>query len=438
MANILIRKGLLYFLGICITIFVLTFITSGFIRVNVENMGGNSYYPSYPLYEAYADENIVQSISMTDYLADNDITPALDAKGYDGSVLDWHGEMPDTLSFLIDVPVAGTYSLALDFLSSTESVKPNEITVLINDELQTDSAENMQLLPRWATETEEVRFDSYHNQILARHESADHWSTIQLRDQLFLDVEPVTFDFVAGINEITITREQGEFLLGNIHIVEPDELKAYTEYRTLYGPVDTNAVSLVLEAEEYTYKNSIAILPGIEKSPSVSPFSSENNYMNIIASSFSDTGNRLTYAFEVETEGDYEITLKYKNDTYSNRASFRNIYIDDQIPFAELADYKFEYASKWTNETLGDEEGTYKIHLDQGVHYLALEASSGVFADDYRRILEIIDEISEYSLELKRLTGGESDVNREWDIESFLPDTSEMLSVWNDDLESIY
>ena len=61
---------------------------------------------------------------------------------------------------------------------------------------------------------------------------------------------------------------------------------------------------------------------------------------------------------------------------------YRQIYVDGEIPFAELKEYKFKYDYNYYTETLSDGNGNpYYIYLKSGEHTLTMETLMGELGD---------------------------------------------------------
>ncbi len=437
-ANNILKKTVLIIFGSIIGVFALLFILSKFINVNVDSMGGNTAYPPYPFIQEsnlvtydyrFGMEELVDSASGISLTEDN--------FDYGSKVLNWTEDVQDQIDFTFNVDVAGDYYVSFDVLSNDDSVKPDEITLAVNDVTQ-DAYKNIRLLTQWAREGNELSFDTYNNQVYDQNVPYTIWNETLLRDQLFMDQYPLLISLNQGENTITLTREQGVFYLGDLKIYEAKRYMDYQNYLDLTQSTPAQNELITLEAEEYTFKNNISVIPEMVKSPSVSPFNSELNYLNVIGDSFNEVGNQLTYYFNVEQSGYYNITLKYKNAYYDNRDVFRNIYINHDIPFSDMSGYDFSYTSAWENETLHNDEGNFRFYFETGINSITLEADASSYKNDYERIQQIIEEITAYSIQLKKLTGGETDQNREWDIASFIPETQQLFDTWYNDLDQIY
>lgn len=437
-AQHILKKTMIGIIGSIVSVIALLFILSKFINVNVDSMGGNTVYPPYPFIEPVLRRGSKDIISVNSWMDfSTNIEVLGDYKGYGSSVVHWTDDYDDVINIEIEVEHSGEYHLAFDYLSDDNAVKPDELTIEING-ITEDDYVNIRLWNVWTSLDEDPTYDIYRNQVYTKNEPLSLWKTTLLRDQLALKKEPLIFNLIQGTNFIKLTKEQGEFFLGDLHIFEVIDNVDYESYLSSFPNLQEHDELILIEAENYTYKNSVSILPETDKSPNVSPFSSQLNHLNTIGYSFTKVGQSLTYYFNVEKDGYYHITLKYKNGFYDNRNVYRNIYVDGSIPFQELQSYQFSYARQWTYETLHDDGQPFLFYLEEGKHFITLEVDASKFYNEYQAVKQIMDEISDYSIRLKKLTGGETDPNREWNIALFIPETQTTFNGWHQSMQTIY
>ncbi|MBU1142829.1 MAG: extracellular solute-binding protein [Firmicutes bacterium] len=433
----LLKRIILIICGSIVGAFALLFILSKLIHVDVDSMGGDTVHPPYPFIHDVEYTGFSQHFSIEELAsAQTEIPLSDDDKGYGSRVIFWNDEYSNELHIELDVEEAGDYFFAVDYLSDDTTVKPNEISIEVNSEV-VPNATSMRLLTQWAYSDHDVQFDIYKNQVYPQNLPVSIWNRVFLRDQLFLYQSPIIFTLNEGINEITITKEQGSFYLGDLRIYDATEDLNYQNYLLSNVSTPIEDQMIIIEAEKYTFKNSISVIPETDKTPSVSPFSSEQHYLNIIGNSFSEIGDQLTYFFDVEQSGYYNITLKYKNTIYENRDVYRNIYVNGAVLFNELSSYPLSYSTDWKNETLSSSDEDLLIYLDEGLNSITIEVDASLYGKHYETVQRIIDEISEYGIKLKKLTGGETDENREWDINAFIPETQSLFDGWYEDLSEV-
>jgi len=431
-----LKKILMGTLGGFLLITLILFILSLFVVVeNIEMRGVNN--PSFTCINTTKHQNIYKEIKIIDIVEASLLTDIDESCGYDTAVFEWTNDKSNELTFEVNIENSGNYQIGIDYQSLNSTIIDSAISIYINDELQTNLAENMRLMTSWTNETDEMVFDSKNNQVLNRQVSVQRWDYELLREHIMLNSNAIEFSFVEGINTIKIIKEEGEFLLGNLFLVNNSHPITYVEYLNNHrNQVLTTGNLMTLEAENSAYKNDVSIIYQSEKSPNVSPYKSDKNYVNIVGNYFYKPGQKITYAFDVEEEGYYNITLKYKNDIYQNINVYRNIYVNDELIFNELASYEFSYSSNWVNETLG-KQTNYQFYFNKGINTVSIEVDGSNVSSSYVKINEIIDEIGDLSLKIKKLIGGTKDTKREWDLDKYLPEAKIKLDEWHAEMDTI-
>ncbi|MDC7243626.1 MAG: extracellular solute-binding protein, partial [Sphaerochaetaceae bacterium] len=148
------------------------------------------------------------------------------------------------------------------------------------------------------------------------------------------------------------------------------------------------------------------------------------------------TGNdEVVYRVEVTESGYYYLGLKYSQDYLMQLPAFREIRIDGEVPFEEVAAYPFFYTSEYQNIILNNGEENYKFYLEAGEHDISLRVVLEPYRNAYENIDGVMDEINELSLEVKQLTGDTSDQYRSWDLEDYIPDIESRFDAW---IETLY
>lgn len=427
------RRNLIkWTLGTILLLLVSTVILAQFINTERKTLSQLDANPDLTCLPPHNKTNADYVITLDDVLPSSNLTtdPVCD---YGDPVYHWVDE-DNEITFEVTVHETSDYYLGLDYRSLNDTILNNTISVAVNDSLQ--AFENLPLETFWTNEVTDVILDKYNNQLSPRQKTIAAWNHIKLRDPLRLKAEPIAIPLSKGKNTITIKKTNGEFYLGNIYIYVKKELPTYTDYLNNNKNEPTTGIFIPIEAEHAVIKNDIAIRYEFLKSPDVSPYDSEINYINVVGNNFKQPGQKLTYAFEVDKPGYYGITLKYKNDHKNNVKIFRNFYIDGEIPFQELVNYEFPYTKKWENMTLGNDE-PFLFYFEPGIHTLSIEVDTSYVASAYETINNIVYEINELALELNKITGGVVDKHREWNLDAYLPETKDKLDSWIKSLEQI-
>lgn len=426
----------------------------GFLAVNVLLIVVGLFIP---LTKASAQGNHMGSgISLLSFDNTRDYTPYKvtdnvsgltcdDVDGYGKAYLFKDGSA-DSITFKVNVEETGTYEIALDYYSLQETVANITINVLIDGKyiMTTDSDgkevedpdyQNINLKTAWQEEVGEPTYDIYNNEINAVQLPYRVWRKVFLQDQRYYHDNALKFELAQGEHQITIKRNQGEFYLGDMYLFKSAPIKTYNELG-LGSSTGNNIIAL--EGEKPLFKTDTSIQNSSVQNPNMYPYSTKYNRLNVLSGdSFNQSGYSVTYAFKVEQAGNYEFTFKYAN-TQSNTISYADIYIDNVLMCDELNQYKFAATNEYKNETLKANDGsTMSFPLDAGYHTITIQIDASIQSEIYHRMKKIVDEISELYLEVVKLTGGDVDANKKWEIEKFLPHADDNLNRWVSELDEI-
>ena len=246
----------------------------------------------------------------------------------------------------VEVPQAGLYELAFDYYVLDDSILPAELGVQINDEYPFYESRRFIFHSLWSSLGEEMKRDRYGNELAPRPQKVAAWQHTSAYDASYLHSQPLLFKLETGLNTITLIHARGEFLIGRVYVSEPKRLSSYSDYASSWPSSSHPLGSLVkIEAEQMHVRNDSAIRVRSERDPSVTPYDTQIQYLNVIdGSSFNKGGQQVTWNFTVPETGLYRIAFKYKQESKYDFPVFRRIAIDGQVPFAELDSYLFPYA----------------------------------------------------------------------------------------------
>ncbi|MFC5464113.1 extracellular solute-binding protein [Lederbergia graminis] len=353
------------------------------------------------------------------------------SEGYGGNVT--YLEPNSEISFDIDISKAGLYEIWLDYYVLPETFLTPELEVRVNDESQFNEMNQLRLSVDWELEqlNDDLKYDRYGDELYPKSELVSKWSNSSLVDPNHFFTEPLKFQFNQGKNTVSINLHEGFILLGDVTVKNSkNAVPNYEEYRKIVNDNEDKILdTITVEAENIALKNKQSIRAKYVRDPQITPYKYKNRVLNVLDGySFGDSGDRVQYDFSVEESGYYNLTFKYSQDTNNGMPTFRRIEIDGAVPFQELEHYRFDYSSSWKNETLQDSDGrNYEIYLEEGKHVITLSINNSSTRDIYHGLLEILEGIDTISREVKNLTGGMVDKEREWRIERYIPEIKDYL-----------
>lgn len=342
------------------------------------------------------------------------------------------------VSLNVNVTEEGLYHIYFDYYSLCDSITNIELSVLVNDELQYDEANQIVLYSMWKEESETPSQDRYGNDVNIIQEAYYAWQTSPLRDGSRLYSSFGNYFFLKeGNNTITFKKLDGSLILGNICIKGEENLPTYKEYLNLY---ENNATSILkrYEAENTLYKNTTSIAISSTNELLVLPFDLTNKKLNILGDgSYSSAGDSATWQVEVSSSGYYNLCFKTKQTNRYN-SSYRSLYVNGDIPYEEAEHIIFSYNAKWQNSTIKSFSGeTLLIYLNKGINTISLEVDSSLFEPLSNTLSRITNEMNSLGLDIKKVTGNNTDKGIDWNMLSYFPDLNEKLDSWKEELKAM-
>lgn len=341
----------------------------------------------------------------------------------------------DRVVLRIDVPETALYFIGFDYLSYDESILPVEMGMKLDGEYSFYEMRNVKLETTWVSD-DEPDVDRYGNQIVTMPEKLVRWEHKDLSDPGHRYSRPLSVQLTAGSHELELTVSEGHFLLGNITLEAPEQIAEKKTFARAEG-----SELITIEAEQFTERNDSSVHAVGEYDSAITPTYVRKTLLNTVdEDSFSDPGQKITYEFNVEKAGYYNIALNYRQSEKNGFPVFVNYEIDGQIPSADFLNYPMEYAAEYETVRLKSQSGEdMSVLLDSGRHTISLTIS----ADPIRYALEAVDEmisgISDLSLEVTKVAGTNKAGNRYRDLKitRYITDIEDRLYGWVDRLYEI-
>lgn len=354
-----------------------------------------------------------------------------DLPSYEGSavVLDYQ----QTAEYRVNVDKTGVYYLAVDYLSAGNSYLDYTVDVALNGEAQYQEWKTVELSLYWKDSVTEYLVDRYGDEIAPTQERLNQWNHTYLYNNTYSSTHPLYMTLEAGENVITLTNRSNDGLaLGTLYVEPPVEnCPSYEEYAAQYA--GTEAVGkggmIAIGATDYTVKNSAEIIYQSTANPAMTPYDAEYKKLNTL--SWTKPGNEITYEFGVQKEGLYKLGFHYMNDKEEFN-SYESITIDGKVPFQELQCYAFPYSDGgWANEVLSDENGNpYYIYLSAGIHTLTIKTEMEPVIEAWRYGQLIAEHVTQFSLDIKKISGQDADKYRTWKMTQYIPEIPEYLDAY--------
>jgi ABC-type glycerol-3-phosphate transport system substrate-binding protein len=332
-----------------------------------------------------------------------------------------------TLVFEVTIPADGEYSFTFDAAVPATSPVP-EGRLLIDGQFPLDDLQRVIFPVYYRSADERFPKDRYGNDALIRQVRDVRWSAIAARDVNFSEPYPLRVNLTAGVHRFDFMLSSGSLYLGSIYLSAFSPYPAYDAFLAAQSAPDATDFSLTLQAEMPDYKNDTSARPSADRGLSVTPYDTYCQLMNVMGGeSWNLSGTAVYYTVDVPQDGLYAITLRALQNTRANFTVFRRITVNGAVPFEEFNAIPFGYSTDWTDITLGGAT-PYRVFLRQGVNVLSIEATNAPYLPAIETIQDVLLDINTLALEVKKLTGNQRDVFREWVIADYIPDIQERLN----------
>ncbi len=339
----------------------------------------------------------------------------------------------DSFTVKVNVPENGLYFIGFDYFSHDASILPIEFALTVDGEFPFYEMRSLKFETTWSSR-DEKSIDRYGNEIVVMPEKMKRWEHKKLSDSGYRYSEPLKTELSKGEHTFEIRVNEGHFLLGNITLSAPFSAKAYESFEKAVGKE-----LLTIEGEDFYLRNDSSIHAMGEWDTALSPTYVKETKLNTVDdASFNEAGQTITYKLDVQKAGYYNIALNYRQSEKNGFPVFVNYRVDGEIPNSGFVNYPMAYTAKYKTAALKDTDGNpMTVFLDEGTHTFSVTLS----ADPVRYALEEVDrlisEISDLSLEVKKVAGTNKDKYRDLKITRYIPGIEEKMQDWVDRLYAV-
>lgn len=345
----------------------------------------------------------------------------------------------DELTFSVIVNEAGKYRLSAEYRVKNPKSISSQISLTVGEGEPVISS-----LPiLWSDESSEYARDRYGNDLLPKQIAVEEFVCDYFEDSNSLNLEPVTFEWAPGEYEINLTAKIQNFEFRKFSLYKVTEPEDYSEYHKKYQNNAQNGAPEVIpiEGENYSVKSSSSLRGKSVDNAALTPYDTYKKKINAIdANSWDKAGQKILWEFTVPASGFYQLAFSYSQAGAPNKPVFRRIEIDGAVPFKELEVVAFPQNNldSYENLTVKIEDKPVEIWLEEGTHTISLRAEMGAMAEIYEDILNLMDEITVLGMDLQKLTAGQTDKNRTWDMERFFPQAIPEIKGYISRIKEIY
>lgn len=341
------------------------------------------------------------------------------------------------------VPADARYHLVLQYRALDGKGQNIPAEFAVDGETPFSGADSVTLKRVWKDATD-IRQDGRGNDLIPKQEEVFAWQEASLKDLTAYMSEPFAVYLAAGTHTIELRLPEDGLVVSRLTLKGAEELPTYAEALRSYeeqGLQQVGDICLDYQAEATTLKSDRTIYPVYDRAnASTVPNDPALIKRNIIGqSNWADSGMWISYTIDnVPKAGLYRLTLKYRQNTQLGMSVFRNIYINDEIPYAEMKNVRFPFGFGWQNLTVSDQEGTpCLVYLKEGKNTVSLEVTVGGWAEVLQAVGDVTVDMNTLYRRIIIVTSTNPDPYRDYSLEKEIRDLRETLEELRDRLSRL-
>jgi len=399
-------------------------------REIVDYVRGRTYEDYLRLYEdAVRPDEIIPINLETITDTDMDVEVLSEFHGVSGQILKTQEE--GFIEWEFNVPEEGLYNIFIEYFPVEGRGSAIEREIWINGELPFRGAAQILFSRVWVDSNEILR-DNRDNDLRPGQIENPHWRQDYFRNHMGYFIDPYLFYFQSGKNIIRMVSVREPMFLSRMELRQaanvPEYKSVYEQYKEK-GLMVTSGKLITIQAEDAKYKSDPTLHPISDRtSPATQPYHPSKIRLNTIG------GHRwalprqwLTWEFDIETSGLYQIALRARQNIVRGLFTNRKLTINGEVPFREMENITFNYSNSWDMKVLGAEE-PFLFYLERGRNTITLEA---VLARELAEILRIAEEsvytLNEVYRRIIMITGAVPDPFRDHQLHHRMPDVIDTL-----------
>lgn len=351
-----------------------------------------------------------------------------------------------SITWSFEVEQEGLYQIAIRYYQLEGKSADIDRELRIDGKLPFSESKNLMFRRVWAGEGETLR-DARGNDLYQKQVENPIWLDAYVQSSDGRHTEPYFYHFTKGKHTLTLISAKEKMLIDSIKLKQPDAIQDYERLSADYakqGYKKASDVAVKIQGEDAVLKSSQVLYPMMDRSsPATEPYHISQIRLNTIGGyNWSLAGQWITWEIEVPEDGLYHIGIKAKQSFQRGMTSYRKLYIDGKVPFAEMNSIPFPFAADWEMHALGGRQNgskaePYQFYLTKGKHEIKLEVTLGEMAVLLRTVESSVLELNRIYRRIIMITGTVPDEYRDYQLDKKIPELVEVMTEQADVLEEV-
>ena len=331
------------------------------------------------------------------------------------------------------VEESGLYNILVHYFPLPGTGRDIEFRLYLNGEIPFNELRVFQLPRIWVDERDEdgaIAQDRIGNDIRPPQIERPRWKDRWVSDRMGLFGDPFFLYLEEGVNHIRIERIREDAIIHSVLLAARPTPISHAEYmldnadaQFIYGQ------SIIFQAQDAYEKNASELAPTSDTSSAgTSPQSPRNIRLNTIGRfTWWQNGQSISWKIPDGVEdGFYRLAFRFRQEIGENNSfSFRNLYVNGEIPFEEARSLAFPFSNDWQITYLAD---GLPIRLQAG-DIITLEATTGDAQYLLLQTNRTVRSLMAVYRQIIRVTTPNPDVFRDYNLQREIPTLVDDLTV---------
>lgn len=358
----------------------------------------------------------------------NDNTKSKYIRDYEGrKSFIWDKDDLKSAEWSFEVANEGCYNIKISYEALKGSVLAPKRNVLIDGKTIFRELKNVEFQRMWKDENKPYK-NLLGDEVNPKQSEVTGWQDYRLSDYQGSYEEPFKIYFSKGIHTFGLEYVAEAMAISSITLLSPDQINDYkiieTEYASKgYKPA---TIDVKIDAENSNIKSDSSVRLEYSSDPMADPKPEVNRILNVLGGTNWNLPNQsVTWVAEAPEDGLYKIDLRVYQKYTDGLPVYRQILVDDKVPFKEFLSYKFEFAD-WKTITLsGPDKKPYLVYLTKGKHTLKMVAINSEYRNILYELSKSLDVLSKSIQNIVMITSISPDPNFDYKLDKKIPNLLE-------------
>lgn len=315
---------------------------------------------------------------------------------------------------------SGKYYVSISYIPVKKTDTDIMTAIKVDGKYPQKEFESVKLPRSWVAESKNY-FDKNGNEYASYVVQQETELKEAVRDSEALYDTPLEVNLKKGAHTLELKYLSGSMKIKSIQLFPATEYKSYKTYLSDHSGKEYKGKAITVEGENVSTRSDRTIPCYSHNDAAMSPSGPGKTRINAFGGSYWYQGNSYgTWKIKVPEAGFYKLSMRINQDN-SGLTSARQISIDGEVPFKELACYKFAYKSGFRTEVLGGKTNPYLIWLSAGTHTLKIQSVASQVRKPVQDIRKLGDRLSDLIHDIQVITGTSPDPNFNYELDKKMP-----------------